>query len=93
MHGALQNNSSSCILKTPWIGNQLARRNQNKLVFGITDFHEFTDRNSSISISGDLERKKSDGTSMMFQGRFFTTTDLSGVGKVMIFKVILLKRP
>ena len=36
------NNSSSCILKTPWIGSQLARRNQKKLVFGITDFHDFT---------------------------------------------------
>ena len=29
----------------------------------------------------------------MFQGRFFTTTDLPEVGKVMIFKVILLDRP
>ena len=30
---------------------------------------------------------------MMFQGRFFTTTDLHEVCKVMIFKVILLARP
>ena len=29
----------------------------------------------------------------MFQGRFFTTTDLPEAGKVMIFKVILLERP
>ena len=29
----------------------------------------------------------------MFQGRSFTTTDLPEVGKMMIFKVILLERP
>ena len=30
---------------------------------------------------------------MMFQGGFFTTTNLPEVGKVMIFKVIPLERP
>ena len=29
----------------------------------------------------------------MFQGRFFTPTDLPEVGKVMIFEVVLLERP
>ena len=29
----------------------------------------------------------------MFQGRFFTTTDLPEVSKVMIFKIIPLVRP
>ena len=80
-------------LKIPWISNQLARRNQNKLVFEITDFRDFTDRNSSIRISCGLERKKLLKYSMMFVGRFLTTTDLPEVGKVMIFKVILLERP
>ena len=38
-------------LKTPRISSQLARRNQNKLVFGTSDFHDFTDRNGSIRTS------------------------------------------
>ena len=43
--------SAVVFLKTPCISSQLAKRIQNKLVFGITDFHDLSDRKDSIGIS------------------------------------------
>ena len=47
-------------MKTPWISSEFARSRQNYLVSGITDFHDFTDRNSFTIFSWTLERKKLD---------------------------------
>ena len=48
--------------KTLQIGNQLARKIENELVFVITDFHNFTDRKNFLSFGEKKVRLTNHGT-------------------------------
>ena len=80
--------------------NQLARRIQNKLVLGITDF--MTSLTESILYEFlELSRGKSQTyepqngvkQNMIFLSSFFAMTDFREVDEVMISKVIPLEKP